>query len=262
MLQLHLRFLSPLLLLSLSACNDETPLRGSLRNCVDDAGCPIGEICATEFGRCVVVDPNDLGPRPATSSDLVERLGPIVFSVPSEGVTSGESGLVSVKLTVLNKHALTLSQVMRSGTVRAKVKDDTIHLWNLRLGSDGGGVTLVDATSGEVRAYVVDLTVSSESELSGPLIPDDYPKSHFSLPGKILVSAQAGGSLDDLHPISFTFPEAKIDGEFDVDGNLLVASIALSDQLLVEGAEGLFRIDEIAIRAHFHGARVPDGWAR
>lgn len=249
-------------LLFLLACEDEAPLRGSLRECADDAACPIGEICAIELGKCVLVDPENPGPRPATSADLVERLGPIVFTVPSEDVPSGDAGFVSLKLTVLDRYVLTLSQVMRSGTVRAKVTDDNIHLWSLRLGSDGGGVELVDAQSGEVRAYVVDLTITSDSDFNGPLVADEYPKAHFDLPGKIVMTAQVGGSLDDLHPISFEFPAATVSGQFDVDDNVLVASIALSDQLLVEGAEGLFRIDEISIRAHFHGAKVPQSWAR
>jgi hypothetical protein len=254
------------LFLPLVACGEDTPLHGSLRTCAADAACPIGELCDDTLFRCVAVDPSAAAPRPQSSTDLIERLGALVFTTPAE--PTGDEGVVTIDMTVLDATKLTLSQNVRAGTVRAKGSNGQIRLWSLRVGSDGGGVSVMSVMSGPsgptggAEAYVANIVLESSGDGVADLVADAYPKAHFSVPMPMTLKADVGGSKDDLHPIELAFPNAVVDGTFDVTENVLVADLKLDDQLVVAGAESVFRIDHLAVTAHFHGASVPQAWAR
>ncbi len=240
----------------------ESRLRGSRIECYDDMQCPVGELCLEDAGECVLYDPQDplQSPKPATSQELLERMGPQAFTVPDDAADDAPA-LLTMDLVVLDQYRVRLSHRLAGGSVRARVDDDGLVLWNLRLAADGGGMSVVDAAGQPIEVYMTDLVLEAPEEARGALTVGEYPESQMATETPMTLRAKVGGAPDSLASINLTVERAALAVHFDLDGQTLVVDLGFSGSWAPEGAEGFLRIESLSVSAHLAGAVVPAHWA-
>ena len=234
------------------ACGAEGRVRGTLKACISDMDCKVGEVCIAAQLQCAAVDP-DQNPPPTNGKELLTNLSPMVFVIPDG---AGQLPLLSADLVVLREHTVHTEQGLSATTLRARVQDGRLLLWNLRLFSPGGAIW----SNGQDAVYVMNIQLEGSDEIAGDLEVDDYPHSHMTATTKIVLRADIGTSVDALVPFELTFDAVKVESSFDLEGRTLVASLALEGTWDVPGASQLLTISRLLVKGSLSGAQVPESW--